>query len=75
MASAIETSNAFCNNNIFIGYAAKLQRVEIQMFVCRRDHIKALFTLQLRAEMLRQQCVYRSVGINPTKTIKQIHHC
>lgn len=33
MASAIEASNAFCNNNAFIVYAAKLQSVEIQMFV------------------------------------------
>lgn len=32
MASAVETSNAFCNNNAFIVYAAKLQSVEIQMF-------------------------------------------
>jgi len=32
MASAIETSNASCNNNAFIVYAAKLQAVEIQMF-------------------------------------------
>jgi len=32
MASATETSNAFCNNNAFIVYAAKLQSAEIQMF-------------------------------------------
>lgn len=52
MASAIETSNAFCNNNAFIVYAAKLQSVEIQMFVWKGDHVGALFTLQLTPEML-----------------------
>lgn len=51
MASAIETSNAFCNNNAFIVYATKLRSVEIQMFVLKGDHIGAVFTLQLAPEM------------------------
>lgn len=52
MASAVETSNAFCNNNAFIVYAAKLQSVEIQMFVWKGDHVGTLFTLQLTPETL-----------------------
>lgn len=51
MASAIETSNASCNNNAFIVYEAKLQAVEIQMFFWKGDHIRALFTLPLTPEM------------------------
>ena len=50
MASAIETSDAFCNNNAFIVYAAKLQSVEIQIFVWKGDHVGALFTWHLTPE-------------------------
>lgn len=52
MASAVETSNAFCSNNAFIVPAAKLRSVKIQKFVWKGDCVRALFTLQRKPEML-----------------------
>lgn len=52
MASAVETSNAFCNNNAFIVHAVKLQSVEVQKFVWKGDCVRALITLQRKPEML-----------------------